>query len=113
MQKLIIAGGRNYRFTKEDIELLDGKAIGEVVSGGAKGADAEGEAWARSRDIPVVRFDADWGRYGRGAGPVRNRKMAEYADEVILFPGGRGTESMAREARRAGIKVTERRGTPE
>jgi predicted Rossmann-fold nucleotide-binding protein len=31
--------------------------------------------------------------------------MAEYADAVALFPGGRGTENMASEAAKAGLKV--------
>lgn len=115
--KLIIAGGRNYKFTKEDIEALnDIQYVDEVVSGGAPGADGCGERWATARGIPVRRFLADWKRYGRGAGPIRNREMAQYADAVVLFPGGRGTESMYQEAARAGIKIfdwryiTERKG---
>jgi predicted Rossmann-fold nucleotide-binding protein len=31
--------------------------------------------------------------------------MAEYADAVALFPGGRGTASMRKEAEKAGIEV--------
>ncbi len=77
----------------------------QVVSGGARGVDAQGEAWAVEKDIKVVRFLADWNRYRKAAGPVRNRKMAAYADAVALFPGGRGTENMYEEARKAGILI--------
>lgn len=99
--KLIIAGGRNYVFTGADIDRLDrihkAKPATEVVSGRASGADAEGERWARFNGIPVKAFPADWEVYGRKAGPIRNKAMAQYADAVALFPGGKGTRSMLRE----------------
>lgn len=107
--KLIIAGGRHYEFSDLDYQTLDGflGLVTEVVSGGATGADACGERWAEKHDIPVARFEAEWDVGGSAAGPARNRKMAEYADAVILFPGGRGTENMRREARAAKIKLFE------
>ena len=101
--KVIISGGQNYYLTREDWNKLDRLGITEVVNGGAAGADKDGEAYAKKRGIPVRRFPADWKTYGRGAGPVRNREMAKYADGVALFAGGRGTASMKREAERAGI----------
>ena len=67
--------------------------------------DLGGEKWAESRGIPVKRFPADWKRYGRGAGPKRNRAMAEYADAVALFPGDRGTASMRKEADKFGLRI--------
>lgn len=96
--KTIIAGGRGYLFTQKDIEWLDQihakHKITEVVSGGAFGADSCGEAWATVNAIPVKVFQADWETHGKAAGPIRNQQMAEYADACILFPGGKGTESM-------------------
>ena len=106
--KLIIAGGRKYRLTADDAAYLDGLFIEEIVSGGATGADSGGEAYATHRGLNVKRFPADWDAYGKAAGPIRNRQMAEYADGVVLFPGGRGTASMAREARKAGIRIFDR-----
>jgi hypothetical protein len=102
---VIVAGGRDYRMTPQDEAWLDTLPIREVVSGGASGADAGGEAWAEKRGIPVRWFPADWDKYGRAAGPIRNRQMAEYADAVVLFPGGRGTDSMRREAERRGLTI--------
>ena len=81
------------------------KKVNEVVSGGAFGADAGGQNWARRNGIPVRVFEAEWKRYGMRAGPMRNALMAEYADAVVLFPGGRGTESMYQEAKKNGIKI--------
>jgi hypothetical protein len=54
-------------------------------------------------------FLADWQRHGKVAGPYRNHDMARYADAVILFRGGRGTESMYREAQKANIKIIDYR----
>ena len=101
----IIAGGRDYNITMSDEAWLDTLPIREVVSGGASGVDAGGEAWAKKRGIPIKRFPADWKTHGRAAGPIRNRQMAEYADAVVLFPGGRGTDSMRREAERQGLRI--------
>lgn len=107
--RIIIAGGRDYRFTIGDVSWLDWLknrvAITEVVSGGATGADTCGEQWAHSSGIPVKRFPANWDLHGKAAGPIRNREMAEYADGVILFPGGRGTDNMADTARKSGIAI--------
>jgi len=104
--KLIIAGGRDYRLTPKDIERLNAlENITEVVSGGAPGADTEGENWATEQNLPITVFKADWKRYGRGAGPRRNRDMAAYADGVVLFPGGKGTENMFKEAQKASLNI--------
>ena len=102
---VVVAGGRDYRITGADEAWLDTLPIREVVSGGATGADAGGEAWARKRGIPVKRFPADWNTHGRAAGPIRNRQMAEHAEGVVIFPGGRGTDSMRREGERRGLQM--------
>lgn len=109
--KLIIAGGRDYHFTPADIAALDAllPEVTEVVSGCASGADREGEEWAASHKIPIRKFPADWRNDGRAAGPIRNRLMAEYADAVILFPGGKGTMNMHDEAHMRGLRIIDRR----
>lgn len=113
---VIIAGGRHYRFSPEDSAWLDAFhqqfPIQGVVSGGASGADAEGERWAKDRGIPVRVFKANWCRYGNEAGPIRNQEMANFLltypqRAVLLFPGGRGTASMREIAVKAGIPVYE------
>jgi len=55
--------------------------VTEVVSGGAKGIDTLGEIWADVMGIPIVYFIPDWDKYGKRAGFMRNREMAEYAAE--------------------------------
>ena len=109
--KLIIAGGRKYTFTEDDIKFLDTlvQDITEVVSGGAKGADKCGELWAKGNDLPVKKFEAQWAMYGRSAGPRRNTQMANYADAVVLFDGGRGTTNMYETALKHGLEIYDRR----
>lgn len=109
--KLIIAGGRNYRFSQADyLELnrLDG--VSEVITGGCTGADDDGQLWAEGHCINVRLFLADWKRYGKAAGPIRNRYMAQYADALAVFPGGRGTSNMVSEAEKAGLTIYDFRG---
>lgn len=79
--------------------------ITEVVSGEARGADREGEIWARLSGLKVSRFPANWTRYGSCAGPIRNADMADYAEACIAFPGGTGTADMLRKAHGKGLKV--------
>jgi hypothetical protein len=96
--KLAISGGRHYKFTDNDIKLLDSiivkHNITEIVSGGASGADTEAKFYALGYGIKFTEFPANWHKFGRSAGWIRNRNMAIYADAVLLFPGGKGTESM-------------------
>lgn len=100
---------RDYELTAADHAGLDTARaelpITEVVSGCARGADAGGEAWAKQRGVPVKYFPADWDKYGRSAGPRRNQQMAEYAEALIAFPGGRGTANMVNQATERGLKV--------
>jgi len=104
--RLIIAGGRYYRLTSDDLARLDAiEGVTEVVSGGCRGVDKDGEAWARSRHITIKRFEARWSLHGPAAGPIRNKEMAAHADAVALFPGGRGTKDMHRSAIASGLKV--------
>ena len=109
--KLIVAGGRSYRLGKDDIEKLNSfSKVAELVTGGATGVDSDAEAWAMSRNISITKFMPDWEHFGRAAGPIRNKKMAEYADAVILFPGGKGTASMLKEAQIAELTIYDYRG---
>lgn len=100
-KKVIIAGSRhytNYEFVKKTVDgflAVAGIEVEEIVSGGARGVDALGERYAQEHGYPLKRFSADWGLYGRAAGSIRNKQMAEYADILIAFSsGGRGTENM-------------------
>jgi hypothetical protein len=68
----------------------------EIVCGLAKGADTSGKEWADCHDIPVTFFPAEWKKFGKSAGALRNREMGNYADVLLAFWDGksRGTKHM-------------------
>jgi hypothetical protein len=108
---LVIAGSRDF----DDYELLKMKADKitrrikkqiVVVSGTAKGADRLGERYAKERGYDVAYFPADWNRYGKRAGMLRNCDMATLVKNlrggVICFwdgssPGTRGMINICEE----------------
>ena len=108
----IVAGDRNftdYAFVEEcllEIQSEDWE-FSEIVSGGARGVDFLGEQFAREHGIEVRVFEAQWERYGRGAGPIRNDEMAQHAQALVAFPspGSKGTKSMIAIAKGKGLLV--------
>lgn len=98
--RLIIAGSRDLDFALIDLKhiLMEdyGLEIDEIVSGGARGIDSLGEQLANWAGIQLVRFPADWEKFGKGAGLARNIQMADYADELLAIWDGqsRGTRHM-------------------
>ena len=77
------------------------------VSGGCTGADALGERYALDNGFKTEIYPADWAKYGKSAGPKRNRQMAELCDYVICFWDGKsnGTRSMIEYAQKAGKPI--------
>ena len=96
--KVIIAGPHKGIWHIEIVERAvqeSGFVITEVVSGKAPGIDTLGELWAHQHGIPVQPFPADWTRYKKSAGRIRNAAMAEYADALIaIVNGSPGTANM-------------------
>ena len=112
MFRVIIAGTRTF----DDYESLKAYADYklsrieddiEIVSGGARGADALGERYAKEKGYSVKRFPAEWDKYGRKAGHLRNEAMARYADALLAYWNGesKGTKSMIELAKASGLKV--------
>ena len=111
MYKVIIAGSRDFAdyallCSFADEVLADAEDI-EIVSGGARGADGLGERYARERGYALKVFPAEWKKWGRAAGPIRNGQMAGYADALIAFWDGQssGTRDMIRKAEERGLRV--------
>lgn len=112
--RVIVAGSR----TILDFDIVAGAIrdskfpIRQVVSGGARGVDRLGELWATRAELPegFTIFHADWNKYGRAAGAIRNQEMADYADALILVWDGksRGSADMLRRAKAKGIPIFER-----
>jgi hypothetical protein len=108
--KTIIAGSRTIDFetTIEYLcELRFISDITEVVSGTAKGVDTYGEWFANRYEIPIKRFPANWDEYGKSAGMIRNKEMAEYAEQAIILWDGesKGTKNMIDLAKKKKIPI--------
>ena len=143
--RLVVAGGRDFQdpaFLDQALQrslrdygpaellqqLNEANPYGplQIVSGGARGADALGEQWAKAAGVPVQRYPAAWddihapgavvrtnrqGRpYNANAGFARNALMAQNADAVLVMPGGRGTDHMVKVAQEQGLPVWDARG---
>jgi hypothetical protein len=117
---IVAAGGRDLSWPQERIasallQRSGGRAVHLLLHGGARGADQAIGRAAHQLGWAVQSLPAEWGRYGRSAGPIRNRRLLEQALAeaqahtspvfsasvlVIAFPGGAGTASLVQEARR-------------
>ena len=89
--KIIVCGGRhfnNYDYLKFVLNSilsdngLDYEEV-EIVSGHCAGADKLGEKYAEEHNVKCKIFPAEWEKYGRSAGPIRNQQMIDYLSNCI------------------------------
>ncbi len=114
--KVIVAGGRdfdNYEYLKEKLDEtficlgdLDTHPI-EIISGMAKGADTLGIKYAEEHKLTMVLYPANWKKYPRMAGILRNMNMLVTATHLVAFWDGKshGTKHMIEIAKAKGIPV--------
>lgn len=108
--RMLVCGGRDFGdFSYLEHTLNKCRTwwnITTVITGGAKGADTLAERWAMRNQLELIVCLADWTKYGKAAGMIRNKEMLQHApDVVVAFPGGAGTENMIRISRQAGVPV--------
>ena len=111
---IVAGGGRDLDWPGDQIvaallQACAGRPVELLLHGGARGADRLIDHAARSMAWPVEVIPAEWGRYGRAAGPLRNGLLLRRALEeatpvqasvlVVAFPGASGTASLVRQAR--------------
>lgn len=97
---------------RNDIREVVSGASEEDVHNGVINVDTLGAIWAIANRIPVKFFpvtDKEWAEIGKPAGPIRNKKMAHYADNLILVWNGvsRGSKSMKEIAEIMGLSIKE------
>ena len=107
--RLVVAGSRDIndytRLSKELDQHLIGMSNVTIISGTAKGADQLGERYAAEHGLKIERFPADWEKYHKSAGPIRNQQMVETADAVIAFwdQESAGTKNLIECAHKANV----------
>jgi hypothetical protein len=108
-ERIIVCGGRDFTDRTWLFHVLDSirtkAGVAVIIQGGARGADRLAKQWADERGVPASTFRADWVKFGRKAGPIRNQHMIDEGNPtlVIAFPGGRGTADMLARAKEARI----------
>ena len=110
--KILICGARNYHDAKvvyQFMACLPKETI--IIEGESKGVDTIAWVLADILDLQVERYPADWGSYGKAAGPKRNAQMLLQGkpDLVVWFhkdiASSKGTANMISQAEAAGITV--------
>jgi len=106
--KIVVGGSREFTDKTRVFEVMEdvlfqverlGLRSVTILSGEARGSDRLGEKYAEHRELRLERFPADWDRYGKSAGVIRNKQMATKADMAVLFWDGEsaGTKNMMEE----------------
>lgn len=110
--KILVSGDRHwtdkdYIFQKlDEISILTPPTI--IIEGCAPGVDSIAEEWAKERGIENEHFPADWDRYGRAAGPIRNQEMLTTEPDLLVafhpdLAQSKGTRNMVGLAEKAGV----------
>lgn len=96
---LLVAGTRtfnDYDLLFSEIKRLTSRYNNDIciVSGGARGADALAKRYAEDNGLEYIEFKAEWDKYGKSAGPIRNKKMHEFISKFdvrgcVLFWDGK------------------------
>lgn len=110
--RVIVAGGRDfcdYLYLKNTLDYLLQNIQDEIiiVSGMAKGADHLGELYGIERGYKILYFSAEWDKFGKSAGYIRNEQMARNADALVAFWNGKshGTRHMIQVAKRQQLMI--------
>jgi len=114
MTKIIVCGDREWTNQGVIDRELEALAIEfpklTIIEGCARGADSMAESWADWYEVPIIHRPADWDRYGKAAGPIRNRAMLDEGPDLVVafhrnLNKSRGTRNMVEIARAAGVPV--------
>lgn len=106
---VVVCGGPRFKDYQKLSSVLESVKPACIVHGDSPGAEQMAGRWARDHRINEIPFPADWQKFKKAAGPIRNSTMIEAAcpDLVIAFPGGAGTDDLVAKAYDANITVWE------
>jgi len=111
--RVLICGDRNWsdlQTMENFFQKLDKDTL--IIEGEARGADTMARQLAEKYRFNLLPFKAEWEKYGRAAGPIRNSKMLIEGkpDLVVAFhnyiQSSKGTKNMIEKAKKYGVKVT-------
>jgi len=107
--KVLICGSRAINDPTAVLQAIEKSGIRptHIISGGARGVDRLAEEYAASSGIRFTEYLADWDKYGKRAGFIRNCVMIGTADAVIAVWDGesKGTKHSIEYAKSCGKQV--------
>lgn len=111
--RILVTGSRDWYIKNvihtalSSISVKDGEQV-TVVHGGARGADYLAQECAHALGYVAERHDADWEKYGKRAGYIRNKEMVDAGADICLAfikNESKGATMCAALAEQAGIPV--------
>jgi len=119
-KRILITGSRNYSdrkvfkkvFSKLDKKFLPNETL--IIHGDCRGSDKIGGDVAEKLGYDIARYPADWNKYNRAAGPIRNKIMVDLLnkniDIVLAFKhtikeDKSGTDNTITLARKRGLNI--------
>lgn len=112
--RVLICGDRNWPDSLFHVvldKLSSLENVECVIEGEARGADMAGKLAGKCLDLQVIAFPAEWNKYGKAAGPIRNQQMLNEGKPTLVLAfhrdikGSKGTGDMVYRAKKAGISV--------
>ena len=72
-----------------------------IITGCAQGVDKIAREYAQRKNIKYTVYKAEWDKYGKSAGPIRNKEMAKVADQAVIIWDGKskGAANMIKQLR--------------
>jgi hypothetical protein len=115
MLRLLVCGDRDWANAESIAAQIRVMHPDVIIEGEARGADRIAHDIALEMGFikgkTLLSFPADWQKYHKAAGPIRNQQMLDEGkpNRVIAFHSNitesKGTKDMVERARKAGIEV--------
>jgi hypothetical protein len=120
---ILICGDRGWNKVPNALEKIEKKLLEhrpyKIIEGNCRGADKFGGYAAARLGMSVDVMSAEWGKYGKSAGPIRNYRMMkrllwyrdERGDEILVcafhpnIEKSKGTKNMIMLAQKADVVV--------
>ena len=117
MLRILVCGDRNwdnFKMIYNTLAQFSGMSASDdesiiVIDGTCRGADALGNKAAKKLGFKTKRFAANWDKYYKAAGPIRNQQMLDEGKPNLVLAfhtnlaNSKGTKDMLNRARKAGI----------
>jgi hypothetical protein len=107
---VLVCGDRHYTDYSTIFEYLRSFSDITVISGGCRGADTLVVMVAKELGFTYRVYSANWAKYGKRAGIIRNQLMIDMEKPVLVIAfhdnidASKGTADMLKRARYSGIR---------